>query len=171
MVVFDLDPGAPATIVECARIALAIRDVLDAVGLRAWAKTSGSKGMQLYVPLNTPCTHEHASSFALAVGQLLERERRREVLTSMTKAERKGRVFIDWSQNNRHKTTITPYSLRARPRPTVSTPVSWDEVTAAASNELELRFEATQVLQRVEALSDLFAPVLTVEQTLPVSAR
>jgi bifunctional non-homologous end joining protein LigD len=171
MVVFDLDPGAPATIHECAQIALAIRDVLGAVGLKAWPKTSGSKGMQLYVPLNTPCTHEHASSFALAVGRLLQKEWPKQVLTSMAKAERPGKIFVDWSQNNRHKTTIAPYSLRARPRPTASTPVSWDEVTAAASDELELRFEAVQVLERVEALGDLFAPALTQEQTLPVSAR
>ena len=106
MVVFDLDPGPPAAIAECARTALAIRDVLAAVDLEGWPKSSGSKGLQLYVPLNTPCTHEHAASFALAVGQLLERQHPTEILTSMTKADRKGKVFVDWSQNARHKTTI-----------------------------------------------------------------
>jgi bifunctional non-homologous end joining protein LigD len=168
-VVFDLDPGAPAAMAACAEVALAIRDVLGAVGLHAWAKTSGSKGMQLYVPVNGPCTHEHASSFALAVGQVLERQRPKQVLTSMAKAERTGKIFIDWSQNNRHKTTIAPYSLRARPRPTVSTPITWDEVTAAATGDVELRFEAAAVLARVEALGDLFAPVLTEVQTLPIA--
>lgn len=167
MVVFDLDPGAPATIVECSRVALWARDVLDAVGLEAWAKTSGSKGMQLYVPLNTPCTHEQASDFALAVGQLLERQHPREVLTNMAKAQRKGKVFVDWSQNSRHKTTIGVYSLRARPRPTASTPVTWPEVAACAAGETDLRFEAAAVLRRVDELGDLFAPLLTREQTLP----
>jgi bifunctional non-homologous end joining protein LigD len=171
MVVFDLDPGAPAGIPECARVALAIRDVLDAVGLDAWVKTSGSKGLQLHVPLNTPCTHEQASAFALAVGQLLERDRPGEVLTSMAKVERPGKVFVDWSQNNRHKTTVAVYSLRARPRPTVATPVTWDEVTAAATNDAELRFEAVDVLARIDERGDLFAPVLTLQQSLPQEAR
>ena len=168
-VVFDLDPGAPAAMTECAEVALAIREVLAAVGLQAWAKTSGSKGMQLYVPVNGPCTHEHASSFALAVGQVLERQRPQQVLTSMAKAERPGKVFVDWSQNTRHKTTIAPYSLRARPRPTASTPVSWDEVTAAAAGEVELRFEAAAVLARIAEHGDLFAPVLTEVQELPAA--
>jgi bifunctional non-homologous end joining protein LigD len=170
MVVFDLDPGPPAAIPECARTALAIRDVLAAVELDAWAKTSGSKGLQLYVPLNTPCTHEQAASFALAVGQLLERQHPKEVLTSMTKADRKGKVFVDWSQNVRHKTTIAVYSMRARPHPTVSTPLTWDEVADAADGGDELRFLWTDVLARVEELGDVFAPVLTTEQRLPAGA-
>jgi bifunctional non-homologous end joining protein LigD len=167
MVVFDLDPGPPAAIRECAWTALAIRDVLAAVGLEAWPKSSGSKGLQLYVPVNTPCTHDDAGSFALAVGQLLEKQDPTKVLTSMTKADRKGKVFVDWSQNVRHKTTIAPYSMRARPHPTVSTPVTWDEVAAAADGETELRFLWTDVLERVEDEGDVFAPVLTVEQVLP----
>jgi len=170
MVVFDLDPGAPAAIAECARTALAIRDVLAAVDLEGWPKSSGSKGLQLYVPLNTACTHDHASSFALAVGQLLERQHPAEILTSMTKADRKGKVFIDWSQNARHKTTIAVYSLRARPHPTVSTPVTWDEVTEAAEGRADLRFLWSDVLERVEELGDVFAEVLAVEQTLPAPA-
>ena len=167
MVVFDLDPGPPAAIPECARTALAIRDVLAAVELEAWAKSSGSKGLQLYVPLNTPCTHDDAGSFALAVGQLLEKQDPTKVLTSMTKADRKGKVFVDWSQNVRHKTTIAPYSMRARPHPTVSTPVTWEEVEAAAEGATELRFVWTDVLERVEDGGDVFAPVLSVEQVLP----
>ena len=166
-VVFDLDPGAPAAMAECAQAALAIREVLDSVGLRGWPKTSGSKGMQLYVPVNGPLTHDLAGSFALAVGQLLEKQRPELVLTVMTKAKRTGKVFIDWSQNNRHKTTIAPYSLRARPRPTVSTPLSWAEVEDAAEGMTALRFEAADVLQRVAAHGDLFAPVLTEVQVLP----
>ena len=170
MVVFDLDPGPPAAIAECARTALAIRDVLAAVDLEGWPKSSGSKGLQLYVPLNTPCTHDQASSFALAVGQLLERQHPTEVLTSMTKADRKGKVFIDWSQNARHKTTIAVYSMRARPNPTVSTPVTWDEVVEAADGRADLRFLWSDVLERVDELGDVFAPVLAVEQTLPAPA-
>jgi bifunctional non-homologous end joining protein LigD len=168
--VFDFDPGAPAAMAACARAALAVRDVLAAVGLEGWPKTSGSKGLQLYVPLNTPCTHERAASFALAVGRLLEREHPDELLTSMTRSERTGKVFIDWSQNARHKTTIAPYSLRARPRPTVSTPVTWEEVARAADGVDELRFEWPDVLDRVERHGDLFAPVLSLQQALPVPA-
>lgn len=172
MLVFDLDPGPPATIRECAEVALAIRDVLAAVGLDVVCpKTSGSKGMQLYAPLNTPATHEHASSFALAVGQLMERRLPGRVLTTMRKDLRGGKVFVDWSQNNRHKTTIAPYSLRARPRPTVSTPVTWDEVAAAAAGDAPLVFEAGEVLERVERLGDLFAPTLTIRQQLPAPQR
>ena len=135
-VVFDFDPGAPATIVDCCEIALAVREVLDAVGLEGWCKTSGSKGLQLYVPLNADgVTHEGAADFALAVGQVLERQMPKRVTTVMAKAERPGKIFVDWSQNAHHKTTIAPYSLRARPDPTVSTPVTWDEVEACAAGD------------------------------------
>ena len=166
--VFDFDPGAPATIVECCQIAVAARDVLDAVGLAGWCKTSGSKGLQMYVPLNTPAaTHEGAADFALAVGQVLERQLPGRVTTVMAKAERPGKIFVDWSQNAFHKTTIAPYSLRARPEPMVSTPVTWDEVGACAAGDAELRFLSDDVLARVDELGDLFAPVLTTEQELP----
>lgn len=166
MLVFDLDPGEPATIVECAQVALEIHDVLDTVGLRSFPKTSGSKGMQLYAPLNTPHEHDHASDFALAVAQLLEQKLPKLVLSNMTKKLRKGKVFIDWSQNSRHKTTIAPYSLRAKDRPTVSTPLTWDEVADGADGE-PLGFEAGEVLERVEDHGDLFADTLTLEQELP----
>ena len=169
MLVFDLDPGEPATIVECAEVALEIRDVLDSVGLRTFPKTSGSKGMQLYVPLNTPHEHQHASDFALAVAQLLEQERPKLVLSNMTRKLRKGKVFIDWSQNSRHKTTIAPYSLRAKDRPTVSTPLTWDEVADGADGE-PLGFEAADVLERIDVHGDLFAETLTLRQQLPSGA-
>jgi bifunctional non-homologous end joining protein LigD len=166
MCVFDLDPGEPATIRECADVALDVRHVLEGFGLVGIPKTSGSKGMQVYVPLNRPHTHEQASSFALAVAQLLERARPDSVVSNMKKSLRQGKVFVDWSQNSRHKTTVAVYSLRARPRPTVSAPVTWDEVEAAAGGD-PLGFEASDVLARVEQHGDLFAEALTAEQSLP----
>jgi bifunctional non-homologous end joining protein LigD len=168
-VVFDLDPGAPAAIRECASIAVDIREVLGSVGLEAWAKTSGSKGLQLYVPVSGPCSHEQAGSFALAVAHVVEKQRPKDVVTVMTKSERRRKVFIDWSQNSRHKTTVAVYSLRARSQPTVSTPVTWDEVETAADGDDPLVFEAGDVLARVDDRGDLFAPVLTTEQELPTT--
>lgn len=166
--VFDFDPGPRTSVVECCRLALDAAAVLDAVGLRGWCKTSGSKGLQMYVPLNTPgASHQSAADFALAVGQVLERQRPDAVTTVMAKVARPGKVFVDWSQNAHHKTTIAPYSLRARPQPTVSTPVSWDEVQVCADGADPLVFEASDVLERVAAHGDLFADVLTVEQELP----
>jgi bifunctional non-homologous end joining protein LigD len=169
-VVFDFDPGAPAAMKECCEIAMMVHDVLAAVGLVGFPKTSGSKGLQLYVPLNTPCTHERASDFALAVGQVLERQHRERVTTTMAKAVRPGKIFIDWSQNARFKTTIGVYSMRARPEPTCSTPVTWEEVASCAEGGPELRFTWRDVLDRVDRLGDLFADVLTLQQTLPGSA-
>jgi len=168
MVVFDLDPGPGAGMQDCCRVALDIREVLDDLGFEAWAKTSGSKGLQLYLPLNTPHTHEHASSFALAVAQLLEKQDPKRVTSVMKKDLRKGKVFVDWSQNSFHKTTVAAYSLRARPAPTVSTPVSWTEVEAGHDGE-ELSFTAPEVLERVADLGDLFAPTATLEQELPTA--
>ncbi len=173
-IVFDLDPGAPAGIRECCEVALAVREVLAVAKLEGYVKTSGSKGMQLYVPLNTPArakhtpTHEDASDFALAVAQVVERQLPGRTTTVMAKAQRPGKIFIDYSQNAFHKTTIAPYSLRARNEPTASTPVTWDEVEAGAAGDLELRFEADAVLARVEADGDHFADVLTTRQTIPV---
>jgi bifunctional non-homologous end joining protein LigD len=167
-VVFDFDPGAPATIVDCCVVALAAREVLAAVELEGWCKTSGSKGLQMYVPLNTPgVTHEGAADFAHAVGQVLERQLKGRVTTVMAKDRRPGKIFVDWSQNAFHKTTIAPYSLRARDEPTVSTPVAWGEVEACADGDIELRFTSDDVLARVDADGDLFEPVLTTEQALP----
>ncbi|MDD9369957.1 MAG: non-homologous end-joining DNA ligase [Acidimicrobiales bacterium] len=169
MCVFDLDPGDGTTIVECADVALDVRHVLDGFGLVGFPKTSGSKGMQVYVPLNAPHTHEQASGFARAVAQLLERAHPDHVVSNMKKSLRRGKVLVDWSQNSRHKTTIAVYSLRARPHPTVSTPVTWDEVEAAAEGE-PLAFETTDVLARVDELGDLFADALTITQRLPSTA-
>ena len=158
LLVFDLDPGAPATIVECCRVAEALRPVLEAEGLRPLPKTSGGKGLQLYAPLRGR-TAEQASELALAFAQRLERELPRLVVSRMTKSARTGKVLIDWSQNNGSKTTIAPYSLRARDLPTVSTPVTWDEV-AACREVADLTFTAPDVLARVEAHGDLFAPLV-----------
>jgi len=164
--VFDLDPGAPAGIVECARIALQLRDVLGGIGLESVAKTSGSKGLQLYVPLNSPHTHDQASGFARAVAVAMEKHNPDDVTSVMRKDLRPGKVFIDWSQNSRHKTTVAAYSLRARPEPTVSTPVTWDEVSDCADGQ-PLSFTAPEVLARVAAQGDLFAPCATLVQELP----
>jgi bifunctional non-homologous end joining protein LigD len=168
MVVFDLDPGEGAGMVECAEVGLLIRDVLDGIDLRCFPKTSGSKGLQLYVPLNAGAAHTHdqTGAFALAVAQAIERAHRSLVVTVQTKALRKNKVLIDWSQNSRHKTTIAAYSLRARPAPTVSTPVDWDEVEAAADGE-PLSFETDDVLDRVDERGDLFAETATLRQELP----
>ena len=158
LLVFDLDPGAPATIVECCRVAEALRPVLEADGLRPLPKTSGGKGLQLYAPLRGK-TAEQASEQALAYAQRLERKLPRQVVSRMTKSARPGKVLIDWSQNNGFKTTVAPYSLRARDLPTVSTPVSWDEVEACRE-VADLTFTAPDVLARVEADGDLFAPLV-----------
>ncbi len=176
ILVFDLDPGAPATIVECCGVALALREILEAVGLEAWAKTSGSKGLQVYVPLGAAPgddgvhTHAHASEFALACGQLLMKQLPGKVVVTMKKADRPGKIFVDWSQNSHHKTTIGVYSLRARAEPTVSTPVTWDEVASGAEGE-PLRFTAPEVLERVSEHGDLFAPVAARTQRLPGRQR
>ncbi|MDQ3569150.1 MAG: non-homologous end-joining DNA ligase [Actinomycetota bacterium] len=170
MVVFDLDPGAPATIVECCRVALRLKDLLGRMGLESFAKTSGSKGLQLYAPLNTPTTYEGGTKdFALALAQLFEQRFPSEVVSSMRKDLRPGKVLIDWSQNDEHKTTVCVYSLRARPHPTVSTPVTWEEVaqTADTADPELLVFQAQQVVNRVNRLGDLFAPLNDMEQTLP----
>lgn len=167
-VVFDLDPGAPADIVDCARVALMLRALFAEMGLECFAKTSGSKGMQLYVPLNTPVDYEQTKTFARAVAQILESRRDARVVSSMKKSLRGGKVLVDWSQNDQHKTTVAVYSLRARERPTVSTPVTWDEVAAGEAGRREaLTFEAEDVLKRVDRDGDLFGPLHTLKQTLP----
>ncbi len=168
--VFDLDPGAPATAIECCRVALQLHGMFDNLGLRSFVKTSGSKGLQVYVPLNRPdVTFEHTKPFAKAVAELLEQEQPDLVVSRMTKAKREGKVLIDWSQNDRRKTTVCVYSLRAAERPTVSTPLEWDEVRDAldAGDPAKLVFEARAVLERVAERGDLFAPVLSLVQRLP----
>jgi bifunctional non-homologous end joining protein LigD len=159
LLVFDLDPGAPATIVECCRVAEALRPALEADGLSPLPKTSGGKGLQLYARLSGR-TAEQASELALGYAQRFERELPRLVVSRMTKSARPGKVLIDWSQNNGSKTTIAPYSLRARDLPTVSTPVTWDEVAACRSPQ-DLAFTAPDVIARVEAHGDLFAGLVS----------
>jgi bifunctional non-homologous end joining protein LigD len=172
VVAFDLDPGAPATIVECAKVALELRTVFDHLGMEAFPKTSGSKGMQVYVPLNTPgVSYRDTSPFAKGIAELLERRDPKLVVSEMNKSLRKGRVFVDWSQNSRHKTTVCVYSLRALAQPTVSTPLMWDEVEAAveSGDPDDLVFTAPEVLERVAEHGDLFAPVAELAQELPKS--
>lgn len=161
---FDLDPGEPAALPECREVALLLHDLLADLGLDCRAKTSGSKGMQVYVPLNTPVTYDDTKPFAQAIAQLLEKRHPKLVVSSMKKSLRVGKVFIDWSQNSRHKTTVAAYSLRARPHPTVSTPVTWDEVE---NGDHDLVFDSAAVLDRIAEHGDLFAPVIELKQRLP----
>jgi bifunctional non-homologous end joining protein LigD len=169
MLAFDLDPGPPATVVECAEVACRLRDAFDHFGLLAFPKTSGSKGMQLYVPLNTPVTYEQTKPFAQGVAQVMERRHPDLIVSDMNKQRRRGKVFIDWSQNDEHKTTVSVYSLRAREIPTVSTPVEWDEVEAVlrSRDAADLTFTSDEVLARVAEHGDCFAPVLELQQELP----
>jgi len=167
--VFDLDPGPPANIVQCCQVGLWLREIFEHFGLKSFPKTSGSKGLQIYVPLNTSTTYDATKMFAHALAQLLEHDHRDLVLSEMSKQARTGKVFVDWSQNDEHKTTVAVYSLRARERPTVSTPVTWEEVERAfkKKNPELLVFEAKHVVARVEKLGDLFEPVLELKQKLP----
>jgi bifunctional non-homologous end joining protein LigD len=167
---FDLDPGPPADALDCAQVALLLKGIFDSLGLKSFPKTSGSKGMQVYVPLNTPTTYEKTKLFAYAVAQLLERQAPELVLSKMKKSLRAGKVFVDWSQNDEHKTTVNVYSLRAKEYPTVSTPLTWDEVKKAVKKkDLKLlTFQTSDVLKRVKKVGDLFAPVLVLKQKLPV---
>ncbi len=169
MIVFDLDPGPPADIVQCAQVGIWVRDIFEHFGLQSFPKTSGSKGMQVYIPLHTKTTYEQTKSFAHAIARLLEQEHPELVVSDMKKAVRTNKVFVDWSQNDQHKTTISVYSLRARERPTVSTPVTWEEVEQALKKKdaSRLVFEAKDVLARVEKMGDLFGSVQTLKQKLP----
>jgi bifunctional non-homologous end joining protein LigD len=169
MLAFDLDPGEGTDILLCAQVGLWIRDLLDQLGIRSFPKTSGSKGLQLYVPLNTPVSYDQTKAFAHALAERLENEHPDQIVSKMQKKLRIGKVFVDWSQNDEHKTTVTVYSLRAKDRPTVSTPVSWEEVeTALRQNDPNrLMFESHDVLGRVEKNGDLFEPVLRLKQKLP----
>ena len=169
MMVFDLDPGAPADIVQCCQVGLWLRDLLSDMKLKSWAKTSGSKGLQVYVPLNTPVTFDQTKDLSRALAQHLEREHPKLVLSKMAKALRTGKVFVDWSQNDEHKTTINVYSLRAKEQPTVSTPVAWEEVEQALRKKKaqSLVFVCDEVLRRIKKLGDLFEPVESLKQKFP----
>lgn len=168
---FDLDPGPPADVVQCCAVGLRLKALFDSMNLRSFAKTSGSKGLQVYVPLNTPsATYEKTRDFSHSVAVSLQKQAPEMVVENMRKDLRVGKVLVDWSQNHDHKTTVCVYSLRAKDYPTVSTPVTWDEVEATAKKKdaKRLTFQAEDVLKRVEKNGDLFAPVLTLKQKLPV---
>jgi bifunctional non-homologous end joining protein LigD len=169
VIAFDLDPGPPANIVQCCQVAFWLRDIFEHFGLQSFPKTSGSKGLQIYLPLNTPVSYAATKPFAHALARLLENEHPELVVSDMKKQLRVNKVLVDWSQNDEHKTTVAVYSLRARERPTVSTPVTWDEVERAFKKKDAglLVFEAPKVLERVEKLGDLFEPVLSLKQKLP----
>jgi bifunctional non-homologous end joining protein LigD len=155
----ELDPGLPATVVECCEVAVLLRELLHDDGLEAYPKTSGSKGLQLYAPLR-PTSSDLARDYARALALRLQKQRPDLVVAEMTKSLRDGRVFIDWSQNVAAKTTVAPYSLRARPAPTASTPITWDEVAACRQHD-DLRFVADDVLSRVEQHGDLLSDLVT----------
>ena len=172
MMVFDLDPGPPANIVQCCQVAFWLREIFERFDLQSFPKTSGSKGLQIYVPLNTKTSYDETKPFAHALARLLEDAHRNLVVSDMKKALRVGKILVDWSQNDEHKTTIGVYSLRARENPTVSTPVTWEEVGACLKKKDAnlLVFQAPQVLERVQKDGDLFAPVLSLKQKLPTMA-
>lgn len=169
MLVFDLDPGEPAGLRECCRVALSIKEIFDAFGLQSLVKSSGLKGLQVYVPLNTAVTYEQTKPFARAVAQLLEKQHPKVIVSRMSKSLRPGRVLIDWSQNDPHKTTVSVYSLRAHPTPLISTPLDWEEVGRGSRRrrEFQLSVGPGELLKRVERDGDLFAAALSLTQSLP----
>jgi len=168
MMVYDLDPGPPANIVDCCQVGIWLRDYFADFGLKSFAKTSGSKGLQLYIPLNSAVDYSRTKGVSKGVAQQFEREKPKQVVSQQLKTLREGKVLIDWSQNDQYKTTVNVYSLRAREHPTVSTPVTWDEVEECLSERdpMRLRFTADAVLERVSSFGDLFEPVLSLKQKL-----
>ena len=173
MMVFDLDPGPPADIVQCCQVGLWLKEIFDHLKLESFPKTSGSKGLQVYVPLNTPATYDDTKPFAHALARLLEDQHRGQVVSDMKKSLRTGKIFVDWSQNDDHKTTICVYSLRAKERPMVSTPVTWDEVEKCLSKKDAqlLAFDSDAALKRYEKMGDIFEPVLKLKQKLPTLSK
>src|SRR6476620_10092605 len=169
LMVFDLDPGAPADIVQCCQVGLWLRDLLEKMKLKSFAKTSGSKGLQVYAPVNTPVSFDQTKDLSRAFAQHLEGEDPNLVTSNMSKAVRKGKVFVDWSQNDEHKTTICVYSLRAKEEPTVSTPVTWEEVANCLKKKKAdlLKFRSDQALARVGKRGNLFESVEKLKQKLP----
>jgi len=171
-IVFDLDPGERADVLNCAEVALLLKDLFARLDLQSFVKVSGSKGLQLYVPLNSSATYEVTEPLAHTVAQLMEEQHPKLAISEMAKQKRVGKVFIDWSQNSEHKTTVSVYSLRAKhDRPYVSMPVTWEELTAALAKKdvQRLFFEPEAALKRLGRVGDLFAPVLTLKQQLPSS--
>jgi bifunctional non-homologous end joining protein LigD len=172
VMVFDLDPGPGFDIVDCCELGLDLRDLLHDLGLECFPKTSGSKGLHVYVPLNTPkVTFDDTKRYAQAVALLFHKQHPDRVTSNMSKQERGGKIFIDWSQNDHHKTTVCVYSLRAKDRPTVSTPVTWDEVKTVTRKRdaKKLVFLTEDVLRRIDKHGDLFEPVLKLKQRLPTN--
>ncbi len=169
MVIFDLDPGPPATLLQCVEIAVKLRDVLRDLDLESFPKTSGGKGLHLYIPLNTPVTYDDTKSFAHAIAQLMEKRHKELVTANMRKDLRKGKVLVDWSQNDDHKTTVCAYSLRAGAKPTVSAPLEWKECENALKRKdtSKLVLEAGEMLKRIKRKGDIFAPVTDLKQKLP----
>jgi len=169
MVVFDLDPGTPATIIECAQIALSLRAIFEKYNLQSYPKTSGSKGLQIYLPLNTDTSYDQTKQFARHLAESLAEKYPNQVIANMKKELRAGKVLIDWSQNDIHKTTVCAYSLRAKESPFISTPVSWPEVEKALENKdpAILQYDSLQVIDRIGQHGDLFAPVLNLKQNFP----
>src|SRR5436305_3725864 len=168
--VFDLDPGEPANLVHCCEVGVLLHGMFDSLGLESFAKTSGSKGLQVYVPLNqAKVAYDDTKPFARAVAELLEREKPALVVSNMKKSLRAGKVLVDWSQNDPHKTTVCVYSLRAKDTPTVSTPVTWEEVATCARKRdpASLSYDSGAALSRVEAKGDLSPPLLSLKQSLP----
>jgi bifunctional non-homologous end joining protein LigD len=167
--VFDLDPGAPAGMEETARVGLALRALLDGLGLQSIAKTSGNAGLHVYVPLNEPHTYAHTKMFARAVAEILRQESPGDIVTKMPRRHRVGKVFVDWSQNDAGKSTVAPYSLRGNTIPTVSAPLTWDEVAevAARGRSSHLPVTPADVLDRLDRLGDLFHGAVTLHQQLP----
>ena len=171
-IVFDLDPGEGADVLTCGRVAFLLRDLLMELRLQSFVKVSGSKGLQIHVPLNTTVTYDLTQPFAKAVAELLSQQQPKLIVAEMAKALRRGKVFIDWSQNSDFKTTVGVYSLRAKTnQPFVSLPVTWEELETAVTNgsAADLYFGIDATLARVEELGDLFKPVLSVKQKLPSS--
>lgn len=169
MIVFDLDPGAPANIVQCCQVGLWVREVFERLGLESFPKTSGSKGLQVYIPLNNPVTYDATKPFAHQLARLLEGAHPELIVSDMKKTLRVGKILVDWSQNDQYKTTVCVYSLRAKEKPTASTPVTWDEVAKCLKKQDPslLVFESDKVLARAEKLGDLYDPVLKLKQKLP----
>src|SRR5580704_17635717 len=168
-IAFDLDPGPPADIVLCCKVGLWLKGLFDALKMESFAKTSGSKGLQVYVPINSAVTYEKTKAFSHAIAELLELKFPDAVVSNMQKSRRSGKVLVDWSQNDDHKTTVNVYSLRAKEYPSVSTPVTWEEVETVVRTKdaTSLQFVSKEVLKRVEKAGDLFAPVLSLKQKLP----
>jgi bifunctional non-homologous end joining protein LigD len=169
MMIFDLDPGEGTDVIGPARVALRLREMLRDLGLETVVESSGSKGVHVHVPLNTPVSYEETAPFAQAVAQLLEKEDPERVVSRVTRSLRRGKVLVDWSHNTAHKSTVSAFSLRAREHPTVATPLIWDEVAEAAErgDAARLRFESGRVLEEIEQRAELVRPLLELEQRLP----